>query len=154
VLKAFPWLEGIAHRADTQFLTKNVSGGRLEQEPSRPLWLEEITLRKVDFSGVEFGTRQGEGGLTVHACLFEDCDFRGTAFHVASLAWGSQSIYRRCVFDRAELQQVLGKPSGRWMAFSLDEARFESCTFLDAEIRGWLAHEADFGQLPVPRKNR
>jgi hypothetical protein len=30
------------------------------------------------------------------------------------------------------------------MAFTLGEARFEDCTFLDARIRGWLAHEADF----------
>ena len=81
--------------------------------------------------------------IRAHSCLFEDCDFSETAFLVASLGDGP-TVYRRCTFDGADLQQVLATNSPRMMALTLGEARFEECTFLDARIRGWLAHEAEF----------
>ena len=143
MLRAFPWLGGTETTLATQFETEDLSDHRLEVDPSRRVWLEEITLRNVDFSGVQFGTRSGDGGLTVHACVFEDCDFREAVFHVADLGWQTFSVYRRCAFDRSKLRQILGR-SPLSMAFQLGEARFEECTFFDAEIRGWLAHEAEF----------
>jgi hypothetical protein len=143
VLHAFPWIGGTEYGEASEIVARDLDGGRFEVDPARHYWFEELTACGVDFSGAHFGTRDGEGGLLVNACTFEDCDFGNATFHTAQLAW-RRSVYRRCSFDGASLRQVVGKPSALWMAFSLGEARFEDCTFLDAKIRGWLAHEAEF----------
>jgi uncharacterized protein YjbI with pentapeptide repeats len=128
----------------TRFETEDLSRARFEVEPDQHVWFEEISVRGVDFSGLRFGTKDADGGIHAHSCLFEDCDFSDVTFAVADLGWGGRTVYRRCTFDRAELHQVHAMNSQRMMAFRLSEARFEDCTFLDAKIRGWLAHEADF----------
>jgi uncharacterized protein YjbI with pentapeptide repeats len=142
VLRAFPWLAGTEYSAPSEIVARDLDGGRFEVEPGRHYWLERLTARGVDFSEVRFGERDGEGGLHVNACEFESCDFSGATFHSAQLGW-RRSVYRRCSFDGASLRQILGK-SPLMMAMTLGEARFEHCTFLDAKIRGWLAHEAEF----------
>ena len=138
-----PWLGGTPWRPETEIVTEDLLDGRFEVEPTRAVWFEEIAVRRVDFSGARFGDRSGEGGLTVSGCRFEDCDFTNAVFHVAALGWGSQTVYRRCSFQAAKLRQVLGR-SPLMMAFTLGDARFEECSFRDATIRGWLAHEAEF----------
>jgi hypothetical protein len=143
VLDAFPWLRGTDYSEPTEVVARDQAGGRFEVDPTRDYWFEQIELRAVDFSGAQFGTRDGTGGLTVHACLLEGCDFSNATFHSATLGWGGRSVYRRCSFDGASLRQILGR-SPLMMAFALEQARFEHCTFLDARIRGWLAHEAEF----------
>ena len=144
MLRSYPWLAGTDGRKPTRFKTADLSGNRFEVEPDQPVWFEQITVRGVDFGGLRFGTKDADGGLQAHSCLFEDCDFSDVTFAVADLGWGGRTVYRRCTFDRADMHQVLATNSPRMMAFRLGEARFEDCTFLEANIRGWLAHEADF----------
>jgi uncharacterized protein YjbI with pentapeptide repeats len=143
ILDAFPWLRGTAHAEPTEVIAHDLAGGRFEFEDGRDYWFEQLTARGVDFSGVRIGRRDGDGGLLVNACVFEDCDFSGATFHSALLGW-RRSVYRRYSFDGASLRQIGGTNSALFMAFSLGEARFEDCTFLDAKIRGWLAHDAEF----------
>jgi hypothetical protein len=143
LLDEFPWLAGTSYSEPATIIGHDLEGGRFEVDPGTDYWFEQITLRDVDFSGAQFGKADGEGGLRVSACLLEDCDFSDSTFHSADLGWGGRSVYRRCSFDSASLRQVLGR-SPLMMAFTLGEARFEDCTFLDAKIRGWLAHDAEF----------
>jgi uncharacterized protein YjbI with pentapeptide repeats len=142
VLDAFPWLRGTEYNDASEIVARDLEGERFEVDDRRHYWFEQVTARGVDFSGARFGRRDGAGGLLVNASLFEDCDFSRATFHTAQLGW-RRSVYRRCSFDRASLRQILGK-SPLMMAFSLGEARFEECTFVDAKIRGWLAHDAEF----------
>ena len=144
ILRSYPWLGGTAEMKATRFETEDLTGERFEVEPDQHVWFEQIAVRGVDFSGLRFGTKDADGGIHAHSCLFEDCDFSETAFLVASLGWVGRTVYRRCTFDGADLHQVLDTSSPRMMALDLGEARFEDCTFLDARIRGWLAHEAEF----------
>ena len=127
----------------TTVVARDLDGGRFEVEEGRDYRFEQVTVRGVDFSGVRFGRKDGVGGLLVNACLFEDCDFSKAAFHSAQLG-RRRSVYRRCAFDGASLRQILGMNSALFMAFSLGEARFEDSRFVDAKIRGWLAHDAEF----------
>jgi uncharacterized protein YjbI with pentapeptide repeats len=143
LLDEFPWLGGTPHSEPAQIIGHDLEGGRFDVDPGRDYWFEQITLCGVDFGGAQFGKPDGEGGLTVSACLLEDCNFSDSTFHSADLGWGERTVYRRCAFDRASLRQILGR-SPLMMAFTLGRARFEDCTFLDATIRGWLAHEAEF----------
>jgi hypothetical protein len=143
VYDAFPWLRGTEYTHPTEVIAGDLDSGRFDADEGREYWFEQLTARGVDFSGVRFGRKDGEGGLLVNACVFEDCDFSGATFHSAQLGW-RRSVYRRCSFDGASLRQIVGKPSALWMSFSLGEARFEDCSFLDAKIRGWLAHDAEF----------
>jgi hypothetical protein len=125
-------------------------GGRCELPAGEDVWFEKVKASGVDFGRQRFGDTRprerppGDGredwrSVFMDGCVFEDCDFSGATFDYCDLGWGRQTIYRRCRFDEASMRHVTTRSS-----FTLGNARFENCTFLDARMRMWFAHEAEF----------
>ena len=86
-----------------------------------------VRYTSVDFSHLRFRLLIGSGAI------FNRCDFRQVQIAAGHLGNLAQTIYRDCRFDRADLAGV--DPL---------YARFERCTFDDANLREWRAFNAEF----------
>jgi len=94
------------------------------------LAMNSVTVRDADFRRAAFGRFAPNG------CLFERCDFRGQVFderHEVVFASRRQSVFRACLFDGSDLRQV--RPG---------QARFEACSFAQANLDGWVSACAEF----------
>jgi hypothetical protein len=94
------------------------------------LALERVTVRDADFSRAAFERFAPNG------CIFERCDFRGEQFDErlqTLFASRRQSTFRECRFDGTDLRFV--RPG---------QARFERCSFANANIDGWVSACAEF----------
>jgi len=94
------------------------------------LALDRVTVRDADFSRAAFERFAPNG------CTFERCDFRGELFDErlqTLFASRRQSVFRECRFDGADLRFI--RPG---------QARFESCSFAQSNIDGWVSATAEF----------
>ena len=108
----------------------NTSDNPASTDPERVVDIKRATLRGVDFRKARFD----RFGLS--SCLFLACDFRGVRFdrrYQPLFAAQPRSVFRDCRFENADLRRV--KPA---------YARFERCTFDDAQLDGWRAETAEF----------
>ena len=85
-----------------------------------------ITVKGVDFSGVEFDDFDAEG------TRFKSCDFTGTRIE-GFLGVRRQTLFEDCRFDRTRLRHA--QPN---------QSRFVRCEFSDADLWGWSAVAAEF----------
>jgi hypothetical protein len=96
----------------------------LRFQPATPnVVLEDVTARRVDFSGLRF--------LRFYAddCRFIGCDF--SRVRVEWLPFGSGgSLFRDCVFDGAQIGDF-------------GDVRLERCQFVDTDLDGWFTFAAD-----------
>lgn len=102
---------------------QNEIGGRV-------LVFDRGVLEDVDFLRASFDT------LTITGSLLVRCDFRGIGFEPRWQALFSarpQNIFRECIFDRADLRRL-----------NPGQARFEACSFADANLDGWTSYCAEF----------
>jgi uncharacterized protein YjbI with pentapeptide repeats len=136
-LDHFPWLR---HQS---IITDDLSEQRFDvPRGDAGWWLDGVKLDKVDFSGLDLE------GFSAIGSEFVECDFSRAKLkqnvnlgliHFAD-GGGDQrpTIYRRCVFDRADLISSRGTPT------VLGAARFEQCSFARARISNWLLRNAEF----------
>jgi uncharacterized protein YjbI with pentapeptide repeats len=136
LLDQFPWLR---HRA---IITAGMTDERFDvPRGAAGWWVDGGTFERVDFSGLDLD------GFSAIGAEFSECDFSRTKLkhnvtlgliHLADGGDQRPTIYRRCVFDRADLISSRGTPT------VLGAARFEDCNFARARISGWRSENAEF----------
>jgi hypothetical protein len=91
--------------------------------PTPNVWLEHVTMRRVDFSSLVFLR------LYANGCRFIGCDFSGVRVDWLPFASGG-SLFRDCRFDGASIGDF-------------GDVRLERCQFVDTDLKGWFTWAAD-----------
>jgi hypothetical protein len=116
-------------RIERTVVTQLVAGTRFTA-PRGDINFNDVQARSVDFSSQSFDGFRTNGGV------FEDCDFGNVRFGrrwVAVPSVLSQTVFRRCRFDGADLRH-----------FNVGQSRFEECSFRKARIDKWFSFMAEF----------
>jgi hypothetical protein len=114
-------VEGPAWPEETR-ITRDLEDSRFSAATPNVV-LENVTARRVDFSGLRFLSFYADG------CRFIGCDFSRVV--VDWLPFGSGgSLFRDCVFDGAQIGDF-------------GDVRLDRCQFVDADLKGWFTFAAD-----------
>ncbi len=108
-------------------INRDHTGGRFEVPQGGRVEFQNVRFTDVDFRRLRFDLFVGSGSV------FTGCDFRDVRFAAGHLGNLSQTVYHACRFDRAHLAGV--DPL---------YARFERCSFDDADLMQWRAFQAEF----------
>lgn len=103
------------------------SGGRFQAPASTVVEFNGVRFTEVEFRRVTFEMFIASGSL------FSQCDFRRARIKAGQLGNTRQTVYLDCRFDGADLAGV--DPL---------YARFERCSFDDANLKEWRAFNAEF----------
>jgi hypothetical protein len=106
-------------------ISGRISGVRFE--PPAKVWFEDAHVEDVDFSGLKIDF------FVAARSTFDRCDFRRSVLAGSLGGSKGRSIFRDCVFDRANLHNL-----------SPGDGRFERCSFDGARLDGWQSWSADF----------
>jgi hypothetical protein len=114
-------VEGPAWPEETR-ITRDLEDLRFQ--PATPnVVLENVTARRVDFSGLRFWIFAAED------CRFIECDFSRVEVEWLPFANGD-SLFRDCRFDGARIGDF-------------GDVRLDRCQFVGADLEGWFTRTAD-----------
>ena len=100
---------------------------RVHIDTSHDVLIQHEHARASSYAGLK-------GSFTAVGCVFEQCDFTAMRPRQFSFAGGKEPTkYVECAFDRSKLTRIIA-----------GQARFERCSFLDVELKGFLGHQTEF----------
>jgi len=113
----------VAHQ-EVQLVEGRLAGGSFDGA-------DAVRLRGVDAEGVDFGGR-AYVVFAVERSRFHGCSFDRAAIRFGQLGVG-ETVYTACTFNECDLRGI-----------DPGDARFESCSFVNAKISDWMAYCAEF----------